>query len=56
MAIIKMNGFEIGVIEITKEDIKRYEEAGFVVIIQWWLQKNKKIFKKKYWQNRIKML
>lgn len=34
MAIIKMNGFVVGVVEVTKEDVVRYEKNGFVVIMK----------------------
>ena len=34
MAMIKVNGFVIGVVEVTKEDIERYQAEGFVVIIR----------------------
>ena len=33
MAKIMINGLEVGILKVTKEDIKRYEEAGFVVIL-----------------------
>ena len=34
MAIIKKDGFVVGAVEVTKEDIERYEKNGFVVIMK----------------------